>query len=99
MRKLDIKQLPYTRILIQLAIVTIYSLCVGKEMAIDYINNKETILMFINLCLILPVNVLIAMISGYKSKKHILILSLLGIILTLLFEVYVGSMVIRLHQL
>ena len=99
MRKLDIKQLPYTRILIQLAIVTTYSLCVGKEMAIDYINNKETILMFINLCLILPVNVLIVMISGYKSKKHILILSLLGIILTLLFEVYVGSMAIRLHQL
>ena len=99
MRKLDIRQLPYTRILIQLALVTTYSLCVGKEMAIDYINNKETILMFINLCLILPVNVLIVMISGYKSKKYILILSLLGIILTLLFEVYVGSMVIRLHQL
>ena len=99
MRKLDIKQLPYTRILIQLAIVTTYSLCVGKEMAIDYINNKETILMFINLCLILPVNVLIVMLSGYKSKKYILILSLLGIILTLVFEVYVGSMVIRLHQL
>ena len=99
MRKLDIRQLPYTRILIQLALVTTYSLCVGKEMAIDYINNKETILMFINLCLILPVNVLIVMISGYKSKKYILILSLLGIILTLLFEVYVGSMVIRLHQM
>lgn len=99
MRKLDIRQLPYTRILIQLALVTTYSLCVGKEMAIDYINNKETILMLINLCLILPVNVLIAMISGYKSKKYILILSLLGIILTLVFEVYVGSMVIRLHQL
>ncbi len=99
MRKLDIRQLPYTRILIQLALVTTYSLCVGKEMAIDYINNKETILMFINLCLIVPVNVLIVMISGCKSKKYILISSLLGILLTLVFEVYVGSMVIRLHQL
>ena len=89
----------YLTVLIQIALITTYGILLGKEMALEYIHYNTTNIMVLNISLIVPINYIIARISGYKRNKFISIPIILGILLTLAFELYIGYILIKINNI
>ena len=68
-------------------------------MALEYIHYNTTNIMVLNISLIVPINYIIARISGYKRNKFISIPIILGILLTLAFELYIGYILIKINNI
>lgn len=87
--------IPYSlTVMIQLLLITMYANIIGIQVINNFNNIGSVVIAIINLIVVIPYNIVVSIISGYKMKRHIIVGAVIGSVITMssiLGVVYLGA--------